>query len=205
MIEPILEAASRGKGLSPAKEVIPIEILQLVDQLEALLNRSWRVPFTSSLLVHEQECLRLLDQMRMAIPEEIRQAKRAMSERDRLVAQAQEESQRILAVAREQASLTVEDREMIRAAERRAEAIVAQAQQEAKEMEAGAKEYTVQVLRGLADELARLQKQINNGLQRLTPSGPSPDSKGIASDMPATAGTSDGTKGIQDKGAPSRV
>lgn len=186
--------------------MIPIEILQLVDQLEALLNRSWRVPFTSSLLVHEQECLRLLDQMRMAIPEEIRQAKRAMAERDRLVAQAQEESQRILAMAREQASLTVEDKEVIRAAERRAEAIVAQARKEAQEMETGAKEYAAQVLRDLADELARLQRQINNGLQRLAPSAPSPDSKGATGNVPASAaGTSDEAKGTPEKSTPSRV
>jgi cell division septum initiation protein DivIVA len=173
--------------------------------LEALLNRSWRVPFTSSLLVHEQECLRLLDQMRMAIPEEIRQAKRAMAERDRLVAQAQEESQRILAMAREQASLTVEDKEVIRAAERRAEAIVAQARKEAQEMETGAKEYAAQVLRDLADELARLQRQINNGLQRLAPSVPSSDSRGGLGDTSASSGTPEGTKGTQEKGTPSRV
>ncbi len=198
-------AAAGAKGSPSAKEVIPIEILQLVDQLEALLNRSWRVPFTSSLLVHEQECLRLLDQMRMAIPEEIRQAKRALAERDRLVAQAQEESQRILAMAREQAMLTVEDKEVIRAAERRAEAIVAQARKEAQEMETGAKEFAAQVLRDLADELARLQRQINNGLQRLAPSVPPPASKGVAGDAPAGGGTLEGAKSPQEKGTPSRV
>ena len=180
--------------------VIHIEILQLVDQLEALLNRSWRVPFTSSLLVHEQECLRILDQMRMSIPEEIRQAKRALAERDRLVAQAQEESQRILAMAREQASLTVEGKETIRAAERRAEAIVAQAQKEANELRAGAEEYAIQVLQTLADELARIQKQIQNGLQRLNAPVSSPSSQASAEDSLARAeapGKSGGSQALE--------
>jgi cell division septum initiation protein DivIVA len=149
------------------KEVIPIEILQLVDQLETLLNRSWRIPFTSSLLVNEQECLRLLDQMRTAIPEEIRQARRALAERDRLIAQAQEESQRIIALAREQAMSSLDDREIMREAESRAAAIIAEAQEEARTLEHGAREYALQVLRDLSNELQRVVRQVNNGIERL--------------------------------------
>lgn len=147
--------------------MIPIEILQLVDQLETLLNRSWRVPFTSSLLVHEQECLRLLDQMRTAIPEEIRQARRAISERDRLIAQAQEEGQRIISLAREQALASLDDREIMQEAENRAAAIVAKAQEEARALEKGAQEYAVDLLTRLSADLSRSLCQIDNGIERL--------------------------------------
>lgn len=185
--------------------MVHIEILQLVDQLEALLNRSWRVPFTSSLLVHEQECLRILDQMRMSIPEEIRQAKRALAERDRLVAQAQEESQRILAMAREQASLTVEGKEAIRAAERRAEAIVAQAQKEADELRAGAEEYAIQVLQNLAEELARIQRQIQNGLQRLSAPASASPGKPASDEAPTRTEAPEEASGSQTMASASRV
>ena len=147
--------------------MVPIEILQLVDQFETLLNRSWRIPFTSSLLVNEQECLRLLDQMRTAIPEEIRQARRALAERDRLIAQAQEESQRIVALAREQAISSLDDREIMREAENRAAAIIAEAQEQARTLEDGARDYALQVLRDLSNELQRVIRQVNNGVERL--------------------------------------
>ena len=147
--------------------MIPIEILQLVDQLETLLNRSWRVPFTSNLLVNEQECLRLLDQMRTAIPEEIRQARRAISERDRLIAQAEEEGQRIISVAREQAMNSMDDSEIMQEAENRAAGTVAKAQEEARVLERGAQEYARDVLRKLSDDLNQSLRQIDNGMQQL--------------------------------------
>ena len=42
-----------------------MEILQLVDQLEQTMNRGWRVPLSPSLIVNSEECLSLIDQMRI--------------------------------------------------------------------------------------------------------------------------------------------
>ena len=125
------------------------------------------MPFTSSLLVNEQECLRLLDQMRTAIPEEIRQARRALAERDRLIAQAQEESYRIISSAREQALNSIDSKEIMREAENRAAAMLAKAEQDAKTLERGAQEYALEVLLRMAEDLQRSLAQIQKGIKHL--------------------------------------
>ena len=49
-----------------------MDILQLIDRLEELFNAAKAVPFTHNVLVDEDRMLELIDQMRIAIPEEVK-------------------------------------------------------------------------------------------------------------------------------------
>ncbi|MER3484708.1 MAG: hypothetical protein C4345_00740 [Chloroflexota bacterium] len=73
-----------------------IDILFLVDRLESLINAGQRVPFTNKIMIDEKECLDIIDQMRIVVPEEIKQARRVSQDRDRITAQAQAEAERII-------------------------------------------------------------------------------------------------------------
>ena len=65
-----------------------MDIQHLVDRLEEILNDSKQIPLTTNLMVDEDRIYRLVDQMRSAIPQEIKQAGRVNAERDRILAQA---------------------------------------------------------------------------------------------------------------------
>ena len=80
-----------------------MDIQHLVDSLEQALNESTRVPLSAYLLVHEEKVYSLLDQMRVAVPEEIKRANRVEAEKDRILAQAKEEAERIRELARQEA------------------------------------------------------------------------------------------------------
>ena len=51
-----------------------MDILQLIDRLEELFNDAKAVPFTHNVVVDEDRMLELIDQMRIAIPEEVKKA-----------------------------------------------------------------------------------------------------------------------------------
>ena len=85
-----------------------MDILHLVDRLEELFNESRTVPFTRNAVVDEDKMLDIIDQMRVTIPNEVKQAQQILSQRDRFLAQAQEEATRIVALAREKADQMVE-------------------------------------------------------------------------------------------------
>jgi hypothetical protein len=53
-----------------------MDIQHLVDSLEQVLNESTRVPLSAYLIVNEEKVYSLLDQMRVAVPEEIKRANR---------------------------------------------------------------------------------------------------------------------------------
>ena len=47
-----------------------MDIMHLVDRLEELFNQSRPIPFTHNVIVDEERMLNLIDQMRVAIPDE---------------------------------------------------------------------------------------------------------------------------------------
>ncbi|GAB4565166.1 MAG: hypothetical protein Kow0047_15480 [Anaerolineae bacterium] len=156
--------------------MIAIEILQLVDQLEAVLNRGWRVPFTSSLLVNEEECLRLIDQMRLSVPDEIRQAQRIIQQRDYILLQAEEQARRILeeqapaAMASASGSGGHDDQQALLSAQQRAASIIAEARRRSEQLQREADEYALGVLQDLYNQLETLLKQVRNGIEALNES-----------------------------------
>jgi cell division septum initiation protein DivIVA len=147
--------------------VINIDILQLIDRLEELVDRGWRLPFGGKVAIDRDMFLNIIDQMRITIPQEIKQAKDIQRERDKYVAQAQEEARRIIAQAREDAAKELDNHKLKRAAEAQAEAILKRAQLEAARIRAGADEYAEARLKDLSQQVAQLQIVIQNGIQTL--------------------------------------
>ncbi len=161
--------------------MIAIDILYLVDRLEALLTKGWRVPMTSKTMIDEDEFLDIIDQMRIAIPEEIKQSKKIVQDRDRVIAQAQEEAQRITAMAKEDAARLTNEHAVAKAAETRAAQIEAEAQASAQQIRQGADTYVAQALselqsrlEQLAQQVAALQTQVYNGLNFISDQGAAP-------------------------------
>jgi len=151
--------------------VITVDILHLVDRLEALLNQSWRIPFTSNVVIHEDDFLDIIDQMRVSIPEEVKQARRVNAERDHVLEQAQQEADRIVALAQEQAGSLADDHEVMRSAYAKADDIVAQANRSAEVVQTEADVYVMESLSTLEEYLMRLLTTVRNGIRQVQESG----------------------------------
>ena len=111
--------------------------------------------------------LDIIDQMRVTIPSEVKQAQQVLAQRDRFLAQAQEEANRIVTLAREKADQLVERESVVKNATARAEQIMAQARAEAQTTRSDADDYVVDGLQHLDAELTRLQIQVRNGIRKL--------------------------------------
>jgi cell division septum initiation protein DivIVA len=144
-----------------------MDILHLVDRLEELLNESHAVPMTHNVIVDEDRMLDLIDQMRVAIPEEVKKSQQMLAQRDRLLAQAQEEANRTLAIAREKSEQLVERDAIVQAAQGRADQIIAQAKAESVTIRSEADEYVLDALRRIEIELDRFLNQVRNGIHAI--------------------------------------
>ncbi|MGC9334609.1 MAG: hypothetical protein ACP5JJ_10700 [Anaerolineae bacterium] len=151
------------------------DIYHLIDRLERLLNESWRMPLSAYLVINEDDFLDVIDQMRTAIPREIKESEKVQRERDRIVAQAEEEAERIVRMAQDEAANMVQDHEVIGLAQQRANTVIARAQREAEAMKLEADEYARGVLLalegqldGLDDQIAQLLSTVRNGLETLS-------------------------------------
>lgn len=142
-----------------------MDILQLIDRLEELFNQSKTIPLTRNVMVDEDRMLDIIDQMRIAIPEEVKKAQQLLGQRDRVLAQAQEEANRTLELARQKADQLVAKDMIAAEAQRRAEQILVQARSEAEGIRADADDYVMDSLSQLQAELERISNQVRNGIR----------------------------------------
>jgi len=146
-----------------------MDILHLIDRLEELFNASRPIPFTHNVVVDEDRMLDLIDQMRVAIPDEVKKAQQLLAQRDRIMAQAQEAANRTVQLARDKSEELVARDPIVQAAQTRAEQIIQQSTMETEGTKREADEFVLVTLTRLEAELQRLLNQVQNGIQTLQP------------------------------------
>jgi len=144
-----------------------MDILHLIDRLEELFNESRALPFTNNVIVDEDRMLDIIDQMRIAIPEEVKKAEQLLNQSDRILAQAEEKANRTTALAEERAQEMTSQNALIQEAKRRADIIIEQARADAEATRREADLYVIDTLSGLDEELSHLLNQVHNGIRKL--------------------------------------
>ncbi|HEY5901421.1 MAG TPA: hypothetical protein VIU39_02630 [Anaerolineales bacterium] len=142
-----------------------MDILQLIDRLEELFNESKAIPLTHNVMVDEDKMLELIDQMRIAIPDEVKKAQQVLAQRDRVMAQAQEEANRTIGLARDKANEMAHKDNIAIEAQRRAEQILSQARADAEATRVDADNYVIDSLSKIEHELDRLVNEVRNGIR----------------------------------------
>jgi hypothetical protein len=125
------------------------------------------LPLTTNVVLDQNAALGLIDELRVAVPEEVRAAKRINSEGERIMEKAQDEAERIVAKAQEQAAFLIDERGLTQAAEALSRQILADAHVDADEIRRGADEYAVTVLVGLEGDVVKTLQSIKKGITLL--------------------------------------
>ena len=144
-----------------------MDILHLIDRLEELFNESRALPFTHNVVVDEDRMLDIIDQMRIAIPEEVKKAQQLLNQSERILAQAEEKANRTTLLAEEKAGEMTAQDSVTQEAQRRADQILSQARADAEATRNDADDYVVETLSRVEDELSRLLNQVHNGIRSL--------------------------------------
>ena len=118
-------------------------------------------------MLDQATVLELIDQLRVSVPDEVRQARRITEDSGRITERAREEGDAIVGRAQEQAAQMLEERELVRAAQQRAAEILDRAQDEAREVRRGADEYAAGVLIRLEGECIKALTSIKRGIDML--------------------------------------
>ena len=138
------------------------DIFFLFDRLEELVTRGGRVPFSSRVMVDEEELLNALDQLRLSLPQEIKDARRVLQERQRIIAEAQAEADKIVSVAKERAEYLMREQGLVNEAKARSEEILRQAQEKAKRSMGEVDVYFLRVLGQVESVLEEQLKEIQH-------------------------------------------
>jgi len=137
-----------------------MEIMALLETIEDILERSFTMPVWGKTLVEKDDVLDIVKEIRLKLPDEIKQAKWVKEERHRILHEAQKEAEGILTEAEERIVLMADHHE-------KADEIIKNAQQGAREVQLGSREYADDVLAKLEDVLKDAIQTINNNRQEL--------------------------------------
>lgn len=123
-----------------------MEILSVLETLEDLVEKSLTVPFSGRCLVDKEEILEIIKEVRLKLPDDIKQAKWVKEERQRILLEAQKEANTILKDAEGKIASLVDEHEITKKAYEQANEIISNAQKNAREIRLGTKDYADSVL-----------------------------------------------------------
>ena len=144
-----------------------MDILHLVDRLENIVHESRTIPFSRKLLLDEDRLIDIIDQMRVTIPDVVKNAQKVTAERDRQLAQAQENADRIRKLAKAESRAILENDQITKGAHIRAEQILEQAERQAAKTRADADDYVLDKFGRMEHQLLSVIEQVRNGIQVL--------------------------------------
>ena len=140
------------------------DILYLIDRLENLIASSHKMPLVSQILVRETDIFSIIDQMRVSIPDEIKQARRIIQDKERILAQAQADASKIMTQAREESERAMKREGLLRSAEARSREILRLADEKAEQIKVEADAYVTETLRALRDHLASIEMDVGRSI-----------------------------------------
>ena len=140
-----------------------MNVNELLDTIEDALEESAGVPLSGGKRIVDVEQIRdYLDEVRAALPGELRQAQQIVNDRAQFVDSANAQAQAIVKKAEERARILVSDAEIVKAAQQRASEITSAAQTEARTLRQTVTDYCENMLRTTEDTMVENAAQVKN-------------------------------------------
>ena len=146
-----------------------MNIHEAIDRLEYLIAHSRQIPLTRTVVIDQEEALACIDDLRLSLPDEIKQARWTLQEQQRLLSEAQAEAARTVSKAGERAQTMIGQHDLVKRAEKQAEAILREASTKAEETRRAADRYAGEVMQSLETQLLRTVATVKKGVEALRP------------------------------------
>jgi dsDNA-specific endonuclease/ATPase MutS2 len=135
-----------------------MEVLTLLETLEEMLNRSASIPLTKRTLIDREELLSVVSDIKLKLPDELKQAKWVKEERQKILVDAQKEANQLIKEAENRIIAMIDEHEITKKAYEQKTEIIDSANAFSKDLINGTKKYADDIL---AELEANLQDKLN--------------------------------------------
>ncbi len=127
-----------------------MSVNEKLDKLENLVAESWRIPIMrGKSAISTKEAQNLIDDIRLALPTEIKQSKIIVEDRNNILQTAREEAKNIVRTAKKHAQNIISETAIIKEAKKQAATMLLQAQQKTAEMHQKTNAYVENIIENL--------------------------------------------------------
>ena len=123
-----------------------MDVLKLIDEIEDILENGSSLPFSNKVMVDVDEIYDILGEIRVKLPDEVKQAAWIKEERQRILAEAQKDADTLLSEAELRLQELIDEDEITQKAKELAEEMITKAQNNAKDIRLRALEYADNIL-----------------------------------------------------------
>ena len=138
-----------------------MEIFTLLETLEEILEQSKKLPFTDKAVVDKEAILEVIKEIRLKLPDELKQAKWIKEERQRILTEAQKEANDIVKEAETRIISMIDEHEITKKAYEQKAQIIETANEMSREISQGTKEYADNVLGSIQTALEDALKAVS--------------------------------------------
>ena len=131
-----------------------IKLMSLLEELEDLITSSSKMPFSEKGIIDLDVAQKIIEDIRTNLPRDIQQARWLDQERDRIISDAKKEYNRMINEAKEQVEYLVNNNNIYKDAQKRAEAILKEAESHANYMKFRSYEYIDKLLYDMQTDIA---------------------------------------------------
>lgn len=132
-----------------------MEVLELIDMLEDVVDKAGGIPLIGKAIIDRDELLDLIEEIRINLPDDLKQAKWVKDERQRILDDANKEAATIIKLAEEKMASLIDDHEITQRANAQASEIVNAAQNNARDIRQSTKQYVDDHMAALEAKLER--------------------------------------------------
>ena len=118
-----------------------MEGMEMLDQLEDIIEGSKTIPLIGKAMIDKDELLDIIQELRLKMPDDLKQAKWIKGERQRILLEAQKEATTIIKSAEDKIISMINENEITKKANEAAEEIIKNANNRAKEIRNATKQY----------------------------------------------------------------
>lgn len=144
-----------------------MEIFTLLETLEEALEKSRTVPFSDKCIVDKEEFLEIIKEIRIKLPDELKQAKWVKEERSRIIVEAKKEADDIVKEAENRIISMIDEHEITRKAYEQKAQIIETANEMSREISKGTKDYADNLLEKIEAVLEDALKTVQNNRKEL--------------------------------------
>lgn len=135
-----------------------MEVMKLLEELEDVLEAS--KGFGNNAFVNRSELLDIIRDIRLKLPDEIKQAQWIKDEKQRILTEARTDSQSLIEEAEEKVKDLVAQDKITLEAEENAKHIINEANEQATEIMLSAYEYSDEIFKNLNEKLTNISKTV---------------------------------------------
>jgi len=141
-----------------------MDLLELIDNLEEAIEHSTSIPLSGKSLINKDELLDIIEDIRLKMPDELKQAKWVKEERARILHEAQKEAGAVIKAAEDKIITMINEHEITLRAQAEAESIVDRANENAKDIKCGVLQYSNDILAGLETVITDIKSTLNRSV-----------------------------------------